>query len=81
MIEIMKALKRLREIINMEKYFRKDSVNGKKRIRPYPPSLSKTPAKIIEPTRGASTWAFGNQIWRKKIGNLTINTKEKEIIK
>lgn len=30
------------------------------RIIPYPPSLSKTPAKIIDPPTGASTWALGN---------------------
>lgn len=27
---------------------------------PYPPNFSKTPAKIIEPETGASTWALGN---------------------
>lgn len=33
------------------------------RIIPYPPSLSKTAAKIIDPATGASTWAFGNHRW------------------
>lgn len=27
---------------------------------PYPPSFSKTAAKIIDPATGASTWAFGS---------------------
>lgn len=30
---------------------------------PNPPSLSKMPAKIIEPYTGASTWAKGSQRW------------------
>lgn len=30
------------------------------RIMPYPPSFSRTPARIIEPAMGASTCAFGN---------------------
>lgn len=31
------------------------------RIIPYPPSFSKTAARIIEPAIGASTWALGSQ--------------------
>lgn len=38
---------------------------------PYPPNFSNTPAKIIEPPTGASTWALGNHWWKKNIGNLT----------
>ena len=34
-----------------------------KRKRPYLPSLSKIPARIMEPATGASTCAFGNQRW------------------
>ena len=34
------------------------------RNKPYPPNFSRTPAKIIEPATGASTWAFGNHKWR-----------------
>jgi len=30
-------------------------VQGKTRRSPYPPSLSKTPAKIMDPATGAST--------------------------
>jgi len=45
------------------------------RISPYPPSFRSTPAKIIEPPRGASTWAFGSHKCTKNIGNFTKNTK------
>lgn len=45
-----------------------------KRIKPYPPSFKRIPANIIDPTTGASTWAFGNHKWNKKIGNFTMNT-------
>jgi len=31
------------------------------RIKPHPPNFNKIPARIILPTVGASTWAFGNQ--------------------
>jgi hypothetical protein len=30
------------------------------RINPYPPNFNNTPAKIIEPETGASTWALGS---------------------
>jgi hypothetical protein len=45
------------------------------RIRPYPPSLSNTPAKIIEPLTGASTCAFGNHKCTINIGIFTRNAK------
>lgn len=38
---------------------------------PYPPSLSNTAAKIIDPLTGASTWAFGSHKWTKNIGSFT----------
>lgn len=31
------------------------------RIMPYPPSLRRTAARIMDPAIGASTWAFGSQ--------------------
>jgi len=37
-----------------------------------------TPAKIIEPVEGASTWAFGNHKWKKNKGNLTKKEKIKK---
>lgn len=43
------------------------------RIIPYPPNFNKTPAKIIEPETGASTWALGNHWCTKNIGNFTKN--------
>lgn len=46
---------------------------GKNRINPYPPSFSKMAARIIDPSRGASTWALGNHRWVKYIGIFTKN--------
>lgn len=43
------------------------------RIIPYPPSFSRTPARIIEPPTGASTWALGSHWCTKNIGNFTKN--------
>lgn len=37
------------------------------------------PAKIILANIGASTWTFGNHIWKPKVGILTIPTKIKRI--
>ena len=34
------------------------------RSLPYPPSFSRTAARIMEPEMGASTWAFGSQSGR-----------------
>lgn len=33
---------------------------GQNRMIPYPPNFSKMAARIIDPSKGASTWAFGN---------------------
>lgn len=49
--------------------------NTKTRNNPYPPNFNKTPAKIIEPETGASTWALGNHKWTKNIGILTKKAK------
>lgn len=43
------------------------------RRRPYPPSLRRMAARIIEPATGASTWAFGSQRWTRNRGSLVIN--------
>jgi len=40
-------------------------------IKPIKPTFSNKPAKITEPTVGASTCAFGNQICTGTIGVLT----------
>jgi hypothetical protein len=42
---------------------------------PYPPSFSRTAARIIEPATGASTWALGNHRWKKNNGSFTIKAK------
>lgn len=34
--------------------------------------MSSTPAKIIDPDTGASTWAFGSHRWVINIGNFTM---------
>jgi len=54
-------------------FFKLNNDNEIKRINPYPPNFNNTAAKIIDPSRGASTWAFGNQRWVKNIGIFTIN--------
>ena len=46
-------------------------VSGRSRNHPKPPSLSRSPAKIIEPVNGASTWAFGNHKCTPYKGNFT----------
>src|SRR5205807_6931401 len=48
--------------------------NGsEKRMKPYVPIFSKTPARITEPAVGASTWASGSQVWNGNIGTLIAN--------
>jgi hypothetical protein len=41
------------------------------RIKPYVPSFNNTPARIIEPATGASTWALGSHRWSENIGIFT----------
>ena len=48
------------------------------KINPKPPNFNKRPAKIIDPKVGASTWAFGNQIWKIKRGSFTKNLNLKQ---
>lgn len=50
------------------------------RIIPYPPSFSRMAAKIIEPSKGASTWALGNHKWVMNIGIFTKNASIINII-
>jgi len=42
---------------------------------PYPPIFNKTPAKIMEPSTGASTCAFGSQTCKKNTGSLAKKIK------
>ena len=44
-----------------------------RRKKPYAPSLSITPASIMEPAVGASVWASGSQVWNGQTGILTAN--------
>ena len=39
---------------------------------PYPPIFSKRPARTIDPSVGARTWASGNQRCSGKLGSFTI---------
>jgi len=45
-------------------------------MRPYLPSFNITPASNIEPIKGASTCAFGNQRCKVYIGDLTKKDKQ-----
>lgn len=46
---------------------------GINRIIPYPPSFNKIAARIIEPSNGASTWAFGSHRCVMNMGIFTKN--------
>ena len=46
------------------------------RMNPYPPSLSRTPARMTEPAVGASTCASGSQVWNGNIGTLIANARK-----
>src|ERR1035438_2071841 len=50
------------------------STSGKngseKRMKPYVPIFSRTPARITEPAVGASTCASGSHVWNGNIGTL-----------
>src|SRR6202142_2720242 len=51
--------------------------NGReKRTKPYVPIFSRTPARITEPAVGASTWAFGSQVWNGNIGPWMANPRK-----
>ena len=57
------------------------STSGKngneKRMKPYVPIFSRTPARMTEPAVGASTCASGSQVWNGNIGTLMANAKKK----
>lgn len=55
-------------------------INGRekdKRKIPKAPSFRRIAANTIEPANGASTWALGNHIWKRKRGSFTIKAKIK----
>lgn len=47
--------------------------SSERRIKPYPPNLRRSPARIIDPAIGASTWALGSHKWKIYKGNFTRN--------
>jgi len=53
----------------------------KTRQIPYPPNFNKTPARIIDPATGASTWALGNHRWPIKTGIFTKKANTKKNLK
>src|ERR1700722_9539360 len=53
------------------------NIGSEKRRKPYPPILSRMPARITEPAVGASTWASGSQVWTGHIGILTAKLAKK----
>lgn len=46
---------------------------------PNAPSFSRTPARIIEPATGASTWALGSHWCRVYMGSLTKNAMIRKV--
>src|ERR1700688_293152 len=51
--------------------------NGsEKRINPYVPIFSRTPARITEPAVGASVCASGSQVWNGNMGTLIAKAKK-----
>src|SRR6187402_2473254 len=53
------------------------NIGSEKRMKPYPPILSNTPARMTEPAVGAWTCASGSQVWNGHIGILTANEAKK----
>ena len=52
--------------------------NGsEKRMKPYVPIFSRTPARMTEPAVGASTCASGSQVWNGNIGTLMAKPRKK----
>jgi len=51
------------------------------RMIPYPPNFKSTPAKIIDPATGASTWALGSHKCTEYIGILTKKAKKRKKVK
>ena len=53
------------------------NIGREKRMNPYPPILSRMPARITEPAVGASTWASGNHVCTGHIGIFTAKEAKK----
>src|SRR2546430_17531649 len=52
------------------------SKGSEKRMKPYVPIFSKTPARMTEPAVGASVCASGSQVWNGNMGTLMENAKK-----
>src|SRR6266571_2351624 len=50
---------------------------SEKRMKPYVPIFSKTPARMTDPAVGASVCASGSQVWNGNIGTLMAKAKKK----
>src|SRR3954470_22095104 len=50
---------------------------SEKRISPYVPIFSSTPARMTDPAVGASTCASGSQVWNGNIGTFTAKPTKK----
>src|SRR6516225_739253 len=59
------------KISGVKKLDASGNIGNEKRIKPYPPSFKRMPARMTEPAVGASTWASGSQVWTGHIGTLT----------
>src|SRR5260370_41689608 len=53
------------------------SNGSEKRMKPYVPIFSKTPARITEPAVGASVCASGSHVWNGNMGTLMAKPKKK----
>src|SRR3954451_9254803 len=54
------------------------SSGSEKRIKPYVPILSITPARITEPAVGASVCASGSHVWNGNMGTLTAKPRNND---
>ena len=52
------------------------SSGSEKRMKPYVPIFSRTPARMTEPAVGASVCASGSQVWNGNIGTLIAKAKK-----
>lgn len=57
------------------------NIGSKNLINPKPPSFSISAASIIEVGVDASTWAYGNHIWKGKRGIFTAKATKSRIHK
>lgn len=72
-IEVITIPKTDNEISILGRDKEKIGVRGINLRRPYTPNFSSTPARIMEPAIGASTWALGSQRCIRNIGSLAKN--------